>query len=87
MLPQANKWKAERSKLNKLLRSERKMQILKLLADGHDRDEIAELLGIAPGTVKNHICGNGAALGIIQLLSARNKTHAVAIAIRLNILA
>lgn len=68
--------------IKRLLKSKQKMQILRLLSIGYSREEIAEYMVIAPGTVKNHIHGKAIAPGIIFLLGAENINHAIAIAFR-----
>ncbi|MFD4637131.1 LuxR C-terminal-related transcriptional regulator [Lentzea sp. NPDC058436] len=54
----------------------RELVLLRMLADGHDTAEIAEELGCAERTVKNIVQTMLARLGL------RNRTHAVAHAIR-----
>jgi DNA-binding NarL/FixJ family response regulator len=59
-----------------LLLSPRERQILEYIAAGAGNKEIANNLGIAPGTVKNHIHN------ILEKLHAQNRAQAVAQAIR-----
>lgn len=54
--------------------SPRQLDVLKKLAAGKSNKEIAEALGIAPGTVKLHIHA------ILKLTGARNRTEAALIA-------
>lgn len=54
--------------------SPRQMDVLKQLAVGRRNREIAELLGISPGTVKLHIHA------ILRLTGARNRTEAALLA-------
>lgn len=54
--------------------SPRQLDVLKKLAVGKSNKEIAEALGIAPGTVKLHIHA------ILKLTGARNRTEAALIA-------
>ena len=51
--------------------SPREIDILRLVAGGYSNKEIARLLGIAAGTVKNHISE------MLRKLDARDRTHAV----------
>jgi DNA-binding CsgD family transcriptional regulator len=44
--------------------SDRETEILQLAADGRPRDEIAEALSIAPGTVRTHLAHIYAKLGV-----------------------
>ena len=60
--------------------SERELEVLSLIADGHSNQEIAQALVISLGTVKRHT-GN-----IYQKLDVKNRTEAVAIARQLGIL-
>jgi len=54
--------------------SERQLEVLKQLAVGKSNREIAEALGITPGTVKLHIHS------VLKLTGARNRTEAALIA-------
>lgn len=54
--------------------SHRELQVLTLVASGGTRDEISHELGMAPGTVANHMSR------IYRALGARNAAHAVALA-------
>lgn len=54
--------------------SNRELQVLTLVASGGTRDEISRELGMAPGTVANHMSR------IYRALGARNAAHAVALA-------
>lgn len=60
--------------------TERKLQILQLLALGHTQAEIAQRLDIAPGTVKNHISGYKGTGGIVEHFGAKNTVNAVYLA-------
>ncbi len=54
----------------------RQREILQLFADGHSSVEVARMLGLSAETVKTH------AKQIISRLGARDRTHAVALALR-----
>lgn len=54
--------------------TERHKTVLKLMAEGEQNDEIAELLGLSPETIKDRV------REICDLMGARNRTHAVALA-------
>lgn len=54
----------------------RQREVLRLLADGLAEKEIARKLGISRNTVKLHV------RNISLALSARSRTHAVALALR-----
>lgn len=54
--------------------SERELQVLALLADGHPNREIGQILRISEGTVKTHL------KRIFDKLGARNRTEAAIIA-------
>ncbi|WP_374569834.1 LuxR C-terminal-related transcriptional regulator [Phenylobacterium sp.] len=54
--------------------SPRQLDVLKKLASGKSNKEIAEALGISPGTVKLHIHA------ILKLTGARNRTEAALVA-------
>ena len=56
--------------------TERETDVLRMLAEGYSTREIAELLHLAEGTVKNHIST------ILQKLGARDRTSAVLRALR-----
>lgn len=51
-------------------------KLVALIADGYSNDEIAEIMGIATQTVKYHIAE------IMMKLHAKNRSHAVALALR-----
>lgn len=56
--------------------TQRELDVLRLLAEGYSNEEIGNRLSISPETVRSH-AGNAA-----RKLSARNRTQAVAIALR-----
>jgi DNA-binding NarL/FixJ family response regulator len=56
--------------------TDRELEILQLLADGHENNEIARRLYISLETVKTHV------RRLLKKLGARSRTHAVAIALR-----
>lgn len=56
--------------------TDRELEILQLLADGHENNEIARRLYISLETVKTHV------RRLLKKLEARSRTHAVAIALR-----
>lgn len=58
----------------------REKEILKWVKAGKSNWEIAIILDISPRTVKNHVCN------IIKKMSAQNRGHAVAKALRLNLI-
>jgi PAS domain S-box-containing protein len=60
--------------------SERELEILTLLADGHDNLAIARDLFLSIDTVKSYI------RRVLQKLGARSRTHAVALAFRRGLL-
>jgi len=60
--------------------TERELDVLRLLAEGYSNREIAELLHLAEGTVKNHLSV------ILQKLGARDRTQAVLRALREGVL-
>lgn len=60
--------------------SEREIAVLRTAADGNSNKQIGAKLGIAEDTVKSHI------RTILAKLDARDRTHAVAIAVRRGIL-
>jgi len=58
----------------------REQEILALIADGKTNQEIAEMLYIAPGTVRVHVHA------ILQKLDVRDRTQAAVIAIQKNLI-
>ncbi len=60
--------------------SDREVQVLTLVAQGHGNREIGDKLSISEGTVKNHV------KSIIRKLEARDRTHAVVLAMAADIL-
>lgn len=54
--------------------TERQLQIIRLLASGYGYKQIADLLGISPATVRNHLHVAYESLG------ANHSAHAVALA-------
>ena len=56
--------------------SDREIEILVLVADGHSNKEIAKTLGITTDTVDKHN------RNIVEEIKAKNMKHAVAIAVR-----
>ncbi len=54
----------------------REAEVLRLVADGHDTADVAEKLGFSESTVK------GIMAKIMSRIDARNRCHAVAIAVR-----
>lgn len=58
----------------------RELQVLQLIEEGHSDKEIAKMLGIAPTTAKNH------ARNILEKLNAKNRTHAVSLAREMGLL-
>ncbi|HJA04494.1 MAG TPA: response regulator transcription factor [Candidatus Microbacterium stercoravium] len=56
--------------------TERETQVLRLIAGGYSNREIAEMLHLAPGTVKNHVSN------MLMKLGARDRTQAVLRALR-----
>lgn len=52
----------------------RELEVLQLLAEGHRDKEIAMMLTIAPTTAKNHV------KSILEKLNAKNRTQAVSVA-------
>ncbi len=66
-------------KLNSVL-TRREQEILALIADGKTNQEIAQMLYIAPGTVRVHVHS------ILQKLNVRDRTQAAIIAIQRNLI-
>lgn len=60
--------------------SEREMEVLQLLAEGHSTPEIANTLFISQKTVKNHLAS------IYEKIDARDRTHAVIRAVKIGII-
>lgn len=58
----------------------REVEVLSLVARGFGNKEVADVLGTAPGTVKAHV------QSILGKLSAKDRTHAVTIALRRGII-
>ena len=58
----------------------REVEVLSLVARGFGNKEVADVLGTAPGTVKVHV------QSILSKLGAKDRTHAVTLAIRRGIL-
>ena len=58
----------------------RELDVLRLLADGHDTQELARLLGIAPHTVEWHVTH------VIEKLRVHSKLQAVIAAARLGLI-
>jgi DNA-binding CsgD family transcriptional regulator len=56
--------------------TERQFAVLRLIAQGSTTAEMGRLLGVSPNTVRGHI------LAILAKLGARDRAHAVAIAMR-----
>lgn len=73
-----NLWEGlvEQRGLNELGLSQRELDVLRLLADGHDTSEISDKLAYSERTIKNILST------VLSRLGLRNRTHAVAIAIR-----
>ena len=59
----------------------KEIEVLKLMAEGRRSKEISPVLGISPRTVEGRITN------IIEKLDARSQAHAVAIGIRIGIIA
>ena len=59
--------------------TERETEILRLMAGGYSNKEIANSLGVAEGTVKNHVSN------ILSKLGVRDRTRAVLKAFELGI--
>lgn len=60
--------------------TERELEVLRLIAEGYSNRQIAQLIHLAEGTVKNHISS------ILTKMGARDRTNAVLRAIREGIL-
>ena len=60
--------------------SRREMEILNLMTQGSSNSEIASAFGVAEKTIKNHITS------ILRKLEANNRTHAVVLALRHNLI-
>ncbi|WP_044496358.1 response regulator transcription factor, partial [Nesterenkonia massiliensis] len=60
--------------------TEREVEVLRLMAEGYSNRQIAQLIHLAEGTVKNHISS------ILTKMGARDRTNAVLRAIREGIL-
>ena len=60
--------------------TKRELEVLRLLKDGHPDKEIANMLGIANTTAKNHV------KNILGKLNAKNRTQAVAVGQELGLL-
>lgn len=60
--------------------TERQRQILQMLADGAHTDKVADALGLSTETVRTHT------KRILAKLNARTRTHAVAVAIRAQVI-
>ncbi len=58
----------------------RQRQILQLVADGHSTAQVAHALGLSEETVRTH------AKAILARLDARDRAHAVAIALRAGVI-
>jgi len=58
----------------------REVQVLSLVARGFGNKEVGDVLGTAPGTVKMHV------QSILSKLGAKDRTHAVTIALRRGII-
>jgi DNA-binding NarL/FixJ family response regulator len=60
--------------------TERELEILRLIAEGHDNEEIAASLHFGFGTIKLHV------RGILEKLGARTRTAAAVRAVRLGLI-
>ncbi|MFD1049908.1 response regulator transcription factor, partial [Kibdelosporangium lantanae] len=60
--------------------SRREYQVLQLIADGLENQAIAKILYVSVETVRTHV------KSILRKLSARDRTHAVAVAFRSGVL-
>jgi DNA-binding NarL/FixJ family response regulator len=56
--------------------TERELDVLRLLAEGHSNPEIAARLHLAPGTVRNYVSG------ILQKLGVSDRTQAALVALK-----
>jgi len=56
--------------------SERELEVLRYVADGHSNQRVGERLGLSVNTIKAHM------KTILQKLNARDRTHAVTLALR-----
>lgn len=68
--PEHNSLQNNRSSSKEQL-TERELQVLRFLVDGHSDREIAKLLDVAPMTAKNHI------KNIMSKLNVKNRTSAI----------
>jgi DNA-binding NarL/FixJ family response regulator len=57
--------------------TQRELEVLSLLADGEDTAAISERLRISSATARSHVAA------ILRKLKAKNRAHAVALAIRM----
>jgi len=60
--------------------TERETEILRLMSGGYSNREVAESLGVAEGTVKNHVSN------ILSKLGVRDRTRAVLKAFELKLI-
>ena len=60
--------------------SPRQMEILNLVAKGFSNKEIAEIIGVSPVTVKDHVAK------IFQSIGASTRTEAATIAVNLGLI-
>jgi DNA-binding NarL/FixJ family response regulator len=70
--------RADEARIRQL--SERERQVLTHFAQGRSTKSVAKILGISPRTIETY------SVLIVQKLRARNRIHAVAIALRTGIL-
>jgi len=56
--------------------TERELNILRLVARGMTNKQIAEVVGVSPYTVKDHL------QSVMRKLGARNRVHAASVATR-----
>jgi len=66
----------EREHVPGLRLTERELEVLRLMTGGYSNREIARALGVAEGTVKNHVSS------ILSKLGVRDRTRAVLQAVR-----